>query len=175
MDRWKSYLFESHSEDILRNWANRLSFFRFFRAYGGHANDGDSLDAAFRYQNFEQLQRFLEAMGVSLVKYDEKPPQPEPGVSYSADEFAKFLSLIPNSRWIQQPEHCTIEGQNVFIWCANEIMKISISDGYWVTESNVVAAEVVEKAIENCDLERIDPPVNTKHYICPQHYPKYFG
>lgn len=48
-DRWLRYLFESHSEATFRNWAQRLKLFRFFRAHGGHANDGDSLDVSFRY------------------------------------------------------------------------------------------------------------------------------
>ena len=175
MDCWKSYLLQSHSEDTLRSWANRLSFFRFFRAYGGHANDGDSLDVAFRYRDIEQLRSFLATLGVSLVEYEDMPPQPEPGVSYPGDEFAKFPSLIPNTKWVQQPGHSIVADNRVFIWCGQDTVKISISDGYWVTEKNVVSAEAVERALGASNLERIDPPANTRNYICPQHYPEYFG
>lgn len=174
MDLWKSYLLQSHSEHTLRNWANRLSFFRFFRAYGGHANDGDSLDVALRYPDLEQLRGFLAKLGVTLVEYEKIPPQPELGVSYHGDEFAKFPSLIPNTQWVKQPGHSIIAGQRVFIWCSKNLVKISISDGYSVTERNVVAAEAAERALEACNLERIDPPINTRNYICPQHYPEYF-
>jgi len=175
MVRWNSYLLESHTEDTLRSWAKRLSLFRFFRAYGGHANDGDSLDVVFRYRDCEQLRGFLATLGVLLVEYDEMPPQPEPGVSYRGEEFANFPSLIPNTRWVQQPGHSIVAGQRVFIWCGKDTVKISISDDYWVSEENVVAAEAVERVLEVSNLERIDPPINTRNYICPQYYPEYFG
>lgn len=110
MDRWKQYLYESHSEDTLRAWAKRLHFFRFFRAYGGHANDGDSLDVAYRYKNIEELESFLRYLGISVVRFAEKPAQPESGVSYPGEEFARFVSLIPGARWIRQPGHCSIAG-----------------------------------------------------------------
>ncbi|MCH8497563.1 MAG: hypothetical protein LAT63_03750 [Marinobacter sp.] len=174
MDRWTSYLFQSHSEETLRNWARRLSLFRVFRAYGGHANDGDSLDVVFRYDNIEQLQAFLTSLGISLVRFDAAPPQPEPGVSYPGDVFMRFPSLIPGTRWLQQPGHSVVWGHKVFIWCNGETVRLSIHDGYYVTEACVAAAEVLETALAHCDLERIDPPVNTKNCICPQHYPEYF-
>ena len=44
MDRWTSYLFQSHTEETLRNWARRLSLFLFFRTFGGHAKDRGSLN-----------------------------------------------------------------------------------------------------------------------------------
>ncbi|WP_230674504.1 hypothetical protein [Burkholderia glumae] len=86
MDRWKQYLFESHPEATLRDWAKRLTLFRFFRAYGGHANDGDSLDLAYRYETAQDLEKFLLSLGIVPVKYSEKPPQPEFGIAYKADE-----------------------------------------------------------------------------------------
>ncbi len=175
MDRWKSYLLETHTEDTLRSWAKRLSLFRFFRAYGGHANDGDSLDVAFCYRDFEQLRGLLAMLGVLLVEYEEIPPQPERGVSYRGNEFANFPSLIPNTRWVQQPVHSIVAGQRVFIWCGKDDVKISISDDNRVSEENVVSAEAVERVLEASNLERIDPPVNTRNYICPQYYPEYFG
>jgi hypothetical protein len=175
MDRWKQYLFKSHSEDTLRNWAKRLSLFRFFRAYGGHANDGDSLDVAYRYGNLGELEEFLRSLGVNVVIYRERPPQPEPGKAYPGDEFAKFPSLIPGTEWVRQPGHCTIAGQKVFIWCENDLVKISIGERYEVTEDDVAAAEEVEKKLSATSLERVDPPFDTNHYICPKYYPDYFG
>ena len=51
MDRFRSYLFERHNEEEIRRWVSSLSYFRFCRAYGGHANDGDHFLAAFRYRD----------------------------------------------------------------------------------------------------------------------------
>jgi hypothetical protein len=175
MDRWKQYLFESHPESILRAWANRLRLFRFFRAYGGHANDGDSLDVAYRYQGVDELRMFFSYLGINLVTYDEQPPQPKAGVSYRGEEFGRFPSLIPATEWIQQPGHCLIAGQRAFVWCERGTIKISVGEQYRVTESHVQAAEAIEQLLLAISLERVDPPVDNEHYICPKYYPAYFG
>ena len=175
MDRWKQYLFEAHPEEALRSFARRLTLFRFFRAYGGHANDGDSLDVAYRYGSLQNLENFLTAMGVALVKYSERPPQPERGVSYRGDEFANFPSLIADNEWVRQPGHSVISGQKVFIWCENGLVKISVGESYKVAETDVDSAEIVEKLLVGANLERVDPPFDTKHYICPKYYQAYFA
>ena len=48
MDSWTRYLHRDHAADELRDWARRLEWFRFCRAIGGHANDGDQLLVALR-------------------------------------------------------------------------------------------------------------------------------
>ncbi|ACR28551.1 hypothetical protein ACVCIC_22190 [Burkholderia glumae] len=175
MDRWKQYLFESHPEATLRDWAKRLTLFRFFRAYGGHANDGDSLDLAYRYETAQDLEKFLLSLGIVPVKYSEKPPQPEFGIAYKADEFVKFPSLVPGTEWIRQPGRCLIAGKPVFVWCGRNVATISIAGApYTVTEADVQAAQAVEAVLASAWLERVDPPVDTKHYICPKYYPEYF-
>lgn len=42
-----SWLFQDHSKETVKNWAGQLKYFYFIRAWGGHANDGDSFTAAF--------------------------------------------------------------------------------------------------------------------------------
>lgn len=174
MDRWTQYLFERHPETTLRAWAGKLHFFRFFRAYGGHANDGDSLDAAFAYKEADQLESFFAHLGIELVKFDVKPPQPELGVSYRGTVMTRFPSLIAGTTWIKQAGHCEIAGVKVFIWCDADKIKISIADQYEVSEKNVADAEKVETVLAQVTLERIDPPHDTHNYICPKYYPDYF-
>lgn len=41
-----------------------MSYFRFCRAYGGHANDGDQFLAAFRYTDEADLQAVLGSLGL---------------------------------------------------------------------------------------------------------------
>jgi hypothetical protein len=175
MDRWKQYLFESHAEATLRDWASRLSLFRFFRAYGGHANDGDSLDVAYRYETIQELEAFLRLLGVALVKYSEKPPQPEEGISYTDDQFAQFPSLIRGTEWIRQPGHSVIAGRPAFVWCERNLAKISVGANFVVTEQDVRAAEAIEEVLAFASLTRVDPPHETEHYVCPRYYPEYFN
>ncbi|MYN40822.1 hypothetical protein GTP55_15760 [Duganella sp. FT109W] len=175
MDRWQQYLFEEHPETELRAWARRLKLFRFFRAFGGHANDGDSLDVAYAYQTREQLTSFMALLGITLFKFERKPPQAEPGVSYRGEVFAKFPSLIAGTEWLEQPAHCEIMGIAAFVWCSADSIKISVGDRYTVSEKNVQNAEKIETLLTGVTLERIDPPLDTKNYICPRHYPDYFS
>ena len=175
MDRWRQYLFKGHSEAELRAWARRLQMFRFCRAYGGHANDGDSLAVTFPYDGSEELVRFFASLGMDLVHYKERPPQPEPGVSYRADVVDQFPFLVPNTQWLGQPGHCQIAGQKVFAWCDRDVIRISISSDYDVTEADVSAAQVVEKTLAQAPLQHRDPPTDDEHCICPKYYPAYFG
>lgn len=168
------YLFRFHSEATLQAWARRLRIFRFFRAYGGHANDGDSLDAAYACRNAEDLQRFFGHLGLTLTVYAARPPQPEAGVAYSGEAFSQFPSLIPGTAWIRQPGHCEIAGKEAFIWCDGRGIKISLGADYQVTERHVEDAELIEQILVNAPLERIEPPVDNEYCICPKYYPAYF-
>ena len=167
MNRWMQYLFREHSEKKLRRWARRLKFFRFFRALGGHANDGDSLDVSFAYKEPAQLDTFLADLGVDLVKFDAPPPQPSPGVAFQGDVFLQFPSLIDDTLW-QQPGQCDITGIEIFIWCHAGVVKISLHDGYAVSEQNVRDAAVIETLLARVALERIDPPADSRHSFFPE-------
>lgn len=175
MDSWERYFFERHKADELIGWANRLRLFRYFRAFGGHANDGDSLDCAFRYHSLGDLERFFSTIGVTLVHFDALPPQPQSGIAYSSDEYARFPSLIPDTEWIGQPGHCEIGGMHAFVWCSEDVITVSATPrSYDVTSIHVAQAERIETVLQAVDLEIQDPPSDSKHYLCPQYYPQFF-
>ena len=72
------YITSTHSLERLQRWTDRLSAFRYCAAYGGHANDGDSLTAQYAGST-EELQRFANVLGMqgkksaSLNMYGHKP------------------------------------------------------------------------------------------------------
>ena len=175
MDRWRQYLFENHPESQLRAWALKLHVFRFCRAYGGHANDSDSLDAVFPYNSREELLGFCALLGIELVHYSEQPPQPEPGVSYRGDVYDQFPSLIPNTQWIRQLGHCLIAGQKAFAWCNRGEIRISIGFAQSITDDDVSSAQLIEAALARSPLQPRDPPNDNEHCICPKYYSNYFG
>lgn len=174
MGLWQQYLFENHSEAQLREWVVRLRLFRFCRAYGGHANDGDSLEVAFPYSNVEELRAFFTQLNIALVEYDSQPEQPEAGKAYRVDVFQQFASLIPGARWIEQPGHCKIAGRDVFAWCDGNEVRITIAANYLVTEEQILSAQDVEKVLFAVALQPSDPPKDSQHCICPKYYPAYF-
>lgn len=146
MDRWVQYLYEQHSEAELKEWGARLRFFRYFRAYGGHANDGDSLDIALKYESTQSLIHLLRCLDIGPFIFIEKPDQPIVGRSYSFEEYSSFPSLIRDTEWIKQPGHCEIWGVKVFVWCDSGLINISASPGsYVVTSDHVAFAEKLEK------------------------------
>ena len=142
--RWNDYLFEAHSPETLRDWAQRLRLFRFVRAYGGHANDGDSLVVVYGYSRRDELERFFAQLGIRMRERDEPPG------------------------W------CKIAGQDAFVWCTTDQIKISMASGYAVTAADVERAALVEQALAGAALQRIDPPVTSRHCICPAFYPELF-
>jgi hypothetical protein len=169
------YLFERHSESELRDWASRLNYFRYFRAYGGHANDGDSLDVAISYTSTESLLELFKLLRFEPTIFREKPPQPISGVSYSWEEYSNFPSLITGTEWIQQPGHCELFRVKVFFWCESGVAKISSSPAsYDVNITHVISAEKLENEFKKLNLDYIDPPNDTDHYICPKYYPDFF-
>lgn len=175
MDRWTQYLYEQHSETELRDWVTTLHMFRYFRAYGGHANDGDSLDAAFKYGTTEELIKLLQNLGISPVIFAEKPDQPVKDKPYDAYTFASFPSLIQDTEWIKQPGHCEIFGIKVFIWCGNGLVTVSTNPGsYVVTSEHIKAAQILEQKLAHLRPLLVDPPVDTKHYVCPKYHPDLF-
>ncbi len=176
MDLWLQYLYEEHSESELRQWASRLQFFRYFRAYGGRANDGDSLDIALKYESTELLIKHLKRLSIEPTIFSDLPDQPISGTKYSHEEFTSFPSLIPETEWIKQPGHCEIFGVKVFIWCSGGFIKISASPAsYVVTTEHVESAERLERELGDLKQFLVDPPKETKHYICPKYHPSIFS
>ncbi len=172
-ERKQAYFFERHSIDEVRSWNQRLKYFRYFRAYGGHANDRDSLDVAIAHRGGKDLLAVLEQLGIRPKSYSSAPPQPERGVSYPHTEFEKFPSLIPDTRWIEQPGHTEIAGLPVFVWCYDDRIMISPKNESWDIDDSIVrAAEAIEPHLTGLADRIIDPPKDTEHYLCVANHPK---
>ena len=170
--KW-SYFFERHSIDEVRSWNKRLKYFRYFRAYGGHANDRDSLDVAISHRGGKDLLAVLEQIGIRPKNHSSAPPQPEVGVRYPHTEYEKFLSLIPNTRWIEQPGHTEIAGLQVFVWCYDDRIVISPKNDSWEIDDAVVkVAEAIEPHLTGISDRLIDPPKDTEHYLCVSNHPE---
>ena len=171
-DRKQQYLFERHSIAEIQAWNRRLRFFRYFRAYGGHANDADSLDVAISYNGESDLLAVLGTLGIHPRIFTEAPPQPKTGVSYPSEEFEKFPSIVEGTRCIEQPGHTEIFGTRVFVWCHKDRIMISLTNDLWdVGEATIRAAELIEPHIAEMRERIIDPPQDSDHYLCGAKHP----
>jgi hypothetical protein len=177
-DAWEEYLFREHSEEFLSSWARRLKYFRFFRALGGHANDADKIVLALGYDGQEDLIWLLNDLGIPYLRFPEKPQQPEPRKRYAGSEFEKFPLLIPGTVWIEQPKRKIINAIEVFIWGYQERIEFSVigsADKRWdIGETEFQHAEALEPVFEKYASRMIDPPYDTKNFICPKYYPQYW-
>ncbi len=75
---WERWLYETHCRAELGEWADRLRYFRFCRAVGGHANDGDALRVALRADTESAVLTLLAAIDVEPVSVDPDAPGPLP-------------------------------------------------------------------------------------------------
>ncbi len=69
MTRWEQWLYERHGKAELAEWVPTLRYFRYCRAVGGHANDGDQLVVLLSRASPGLLERFRVAGGwVRMVR-----------------------------------------------------------------------------------------------------------
>lgn len=132
--------------------AERLRIFRFRRGAGGHANEPDVLIARFAYANEAELHAFFAHLGVALVVHAVEPPKPVVGKRYSAAEAAVFVSVIPGTKFLQQPGAIVVDGSKVHARADGARIILEISTDWSVGEADVAAAEVVEKRLTTAPL-----------------------
>ena len=183
---WERYLYEDHTRKQIGAWARRLKHFRFARAYGGHANDGDQLIVMLRTGDEDAMLAICRALGLVL--------QPMP----SAPELQKLsaaelpLSCRHYPGW-QQPGHTSVAGSRLYAWLGSYLVKdesgrltgeaipslqLSVMDeeDVWsVTEAAVAHAEAVESLLTPLAAQLIDPPQDDRNCISPKRYPEMFG
>ena len=79
--RWEKWLYETHHPDELHAWAIRLRYFRFCRAIGGHANDGDHLRVALRSETEPALGKLFKDPGVAAIPIGPHTSKPQKDVA----------------------------------------------------------------------------------------------
>lgn len=176
--RWQAYLYERHSPAELRGWANRLALFRFCRAQGGHANDGDQLRVVFAVPTEPDLRAALTAIGIEPAVIPADAPRPVAGRSYTGTEYAAFIVPIDEYPHLAQPSWVRLADADVHVWVAGGRLALQIADTdspYDVTEAAVRAAESVEAALAPIRHLVIDPPLDRERCICPKYYPEFWS
>ena len=130
---------------------------------------------AYRFDSTAQLLDAPQRLGIAPRQHVGQPPQPVPGQSYRGDDYMRLPSLIPGTRWIEQPGQLRIAGVDVFAWCGASTLQLSIGADYVVTAQDVVDAEAMERDLGHLGLPVQDPPLDNKHCICPRYYPDFFA
>jgi len=176
-DQW---LFETHTSEQISEWVNQLKYFYFFRAWGGHANDGDSFKATLKYTDQSNLIDILSKIGVTIQTIPPDYPRAITGKSYTYDEYKKFKTEIKDFPDLEQPSHSIINGAKCFIWVESNIITFSVfgtnSDLYNVTQADFDACKKIEAAFDNAELQNyIDLNIEkSASCISSKKYPELF-
>ena len=96
--KWLAYLYRDHSYDELARWTRSLRYFRFQRAIGGHANDGDELFCAL---HAEQTELSISGASGDYFHVDELDVHNALRVEVAMTGVAKCVVLPP-----RPGEHC---------------------------------------------------------------------
>ena len=162
--KFAAYFFRRHSFAELQEWTEALRFFRFCRAYGGHANDGDDLRAALRVDSEDDLITLAAGLGIALRELPASAPQPQPGLSYSIEEFAAFRSRVEAYPRFEQPCHVALGGVPCFVYVHRGRLELSLSgadgDPYEVSQRDFQHALKLEALIAPFAARIIDPPLD---------------
>jgi hypothetical protein len=144
LSQWQQYLFRNHNEVQLGDWARRLKHFRFCRAIGGHANDGDQLLLALRHAGTTDLDKLGSELGV-----------------------AKLTSGMHILAGI--PVCIMLTSDKVLVSIVG-----SAGDPYEVTSKDVDNAELLESRLSIRAGRILEPPIDDEHCISPKYYPHFW-
>lgn len=176
-NRFQEYLFQFHDEATIKRWAVSLSYFRFCRAYGGHANDGDHLLAALKYMNELDYRIVLDTLGLKSNQLPEDETETSSDQKYPM-EIKNFKFRIKDLPQLEQIGHCRIDGHPCFLWASLGTITLSVSgaDGniYEVTENDIESAKQIESRLHELSDWIIDPPQDDQNCICPKYYAGYW-
>lgn len=172
------YLYEINSQAEIARWCAGLRWFRFCRAYGGHANDGDSFQAAIKFSSESELLRIMQLLGIELNILPSDNPIPVPGKSYSWEEFEKFKFCIKEYPRYEQPGWQRILGFSAFVNIKAHHIHIHLSGAegnvFLVTERDFENARAVENHLEPYEL-KFSHPTKECFCICEECYPAVLG
>jgi hypothetical protein len=139
------YLYDINSREQIARWASSLRFFRFKRAGGGLANDGDVLLVRLRFSDSAELEQLL-------AKLDQPSDTPLPSI-IKIEGVEVSAVLVPDGLLLMISDD---------------------TDPYIISESAVAAAQKVEQKLVSLTPWLIDPPDISQYCICPQRFPEFW-
>lgn len=162
--RWHAWFFRTHSPEELKEWTARMRFFRFYRAIGGHANDGDTLRCALRVENEAELIALTSNLGISLRELPANEPQPVLGQQYAIAEVRKFRRRMESFPRFEQPGRITLASVECFanVWDSRLEFQIfgSATHPYEIEEEDVAKAIRIEQVLLPFSEDVIPPQLD---------------
>lgn len=149
------WLFRRHSKDTIKRWVNGLKYSYYNRAWGGHANDGDSFVLTLIYAGKADMLDILQRLGITLNVIPEGHPKPVPGKAYSYDEWQLYKHRIEDYPEYERPGRVSINGISTHCEIHNGNIRFSFlsqEDPYEVTEAEFIRCKKLEALVEEKNL-----------------------
>ncbi len=177
--RLAEYVFRWHDQATVVRWAIGLRYFAFYRALGGHANDGDLFRVEFRYADGAGLLNKLAVLGVVPPTFLPDAPRIEPGRAYPGDTMPP--SRIPGHEDRGQPGWVTVAGDRVFVYVYERTFGLWVSgscdrNDHEVTEDDYRVCQRLEAEFDRLQLAtEVDRTREaSSHCINRRNYPELF-
>lgn len=162
--QWHAWFFRTHSLEELKEWTARMRFFRFYRAIGGHANDGDTLRCALRVETEPELIALTSSLGISLRELPASEPQPVLGQQYAVAEMRKFRRRMESFPRFEQLGRIALASVECFahVWDSRLEFQIfgAAKDPYEIEEKDVANAIRIEQVLLPFSAKVIPPPLD---------------
>ncbi len=167
--RQAAWFFRTHDREELARWTASLRFFRFVRAIGGHANDGDSLEVALRFDSERDLVALATGLGI-VLREAPAAPVARRRRARRAEELGESPCRIDGHPRFLQPCLVELDGVRCFAWVYPGSLVLRLSgaggDPYEVIEDDVREARRLEvriapfadRVLEPSSPERCFPP-----------------
>jgi hypothetical protein len=166
-DKWHAWFFRSHSREQLRAWTARMRFFRFYRAVGGHANDGDTLRCGLRVESEADLVALTGGLGIELRELSTDEPQPVVGRPYKLAEMRDLRHRMEPFPRYEQLGRVTLASVDCFAYVWGDRLEIQVcgaaGDPYEVGEDDVTNAVHIERLILPYASKVIPPPLDDRY------------
>ena len=150
-------LWDGHSAATLPREARHLNHFRYVPA--AHTDDDDQLLAVLPYADMAELNHLFDQLGHTAVVYAQAPLPVRHSVCCQLSTALAAPALIEGSRWIKQPGHCRVFGQDVFVWCQDGHLSIRANPhSDRVRPEHLAVAMHVEAQLAGLSLRWLDSP-----------------
>lgn len=173
---FKSYPFNYQSATVER-WARSLLVFRFVGMWGGHANDDDEFTVSIPFAGIDELKDLVKILGFTIPYVGFDVAQPEPGKTYSPDEYRNFPSLIGEAApGYAQPCWTRVMDEEAFVYIYDGRISIkggTTKDDPWFRgERTFLNVQRLDQKLAELELSFLEPPSPSKLCLSPAVYPE---
>ncbi len=123
----KNWLFQKHSQEIMKKWMHHLKYFYFIRAWGGNANDGDLFTTHIRFSNTNDLLQKLAKLDIILPTFFLATSPAIPGPAYAKNQVSLMSQAVDLLKEKRKIGRTSLWGKDVFIDIQRHLIAISVS------------------------------------------------